>query len=248
MDVWVNFMAHKTKINGTIYDINGGSCKVNGTKYNINKGKTKINGTGYDITFGKSLSSYAEGDIVNINEYGAPVEFYVAKHDYETRYNGAGRTLLLRKNVTNGERWNANGTSSWENSTLRSLLNREYIERLDVNILDLIAKTSYLIYYRGYSTTLSDTIFLLSCSELGYTGTFGEGNVLPTADLIRIATREDNFAVPYWTRTTETLNSMPYYVSGTGTFSTYYPNYTYSIRPAFTLPSSIAVDDNNLIK
>lgn len=44
-------MAHKTKINGTTYDINGGSCKVNGTKYNINKGKTKINGTGYDISF-----------------------------------------------------------------------------------------------------------------------------------------------------------------------------------------------------
>lgn len=56
MGVWVNFMAHKTKINGTTYDINGGSCKVNGTKYNINKGRTKINGTGYDITFGPKLA------------------------------------------------------------------------------------------------------------------------------------------------------------------------------------------------
>ena len=241
-------MAHGTSINGTAYGITGGKCLVNGTSYSIKKGRTLIGGTGYDISFRTPLSAYSEGDIVNINEYGAPVEFYVAKHDYETRYNGAGRTLLLRKNVTNAEPWKANGTSSWENSTLRSLLNTEYIERLDANILALIGKTSYLTYYRGYSTTLSDTIFLLSCSELGYTGTFGEGNALPIADLIRIATNEDNFAVPYWTRTTESLNSMPYYVSGTGTFSTYYPNYPYSIRPAFTLPSSIAVDDNNIIK
>ena len=43
---------------------------------------------------GKQLSDYAEGDIVKINENGTPVEFYVAKHNYQTRLNGTGRTLL----------------------------------------------------------------------------------------------------------------------------------------------------------
>lgn len=44
-------MAHKTKVNGTAYDIVGGLTKVNGTDYNIIKGKTKVGGTNYDIQF-----------------------------------------------------------------------------------------------------------------------------------------------------------------------------------------------------
>ena len=44
-------MAHKTRVNGTIYDVKGGKCLVNGTVYSIKKGRTIINGTGYDITF-----------------------------------------------------------------------------------------------------------------------------------------------------------------------------------------------------
>lgn len=44
-------MAHKTKVNGTAYEILGGSTKVNGTNYDIIKGKTKVGGTNYDIEF-----------------------------------------------------------------------------------------------------------------------------------------------------------------------------------------------------
>ena len=44
-------MVHKTKIDGTSYDINGGKCNIDGVKYNINKGKTLIDGTSYDINF-----------------------------------------------------------------------------------------------------------------------------------------------------------------------------------------------------
>ena len=47
----MNYMAHKTNIDGTTYDISGGKCNINGVKYNINKGKTLIDGTGYDINF-----------------------------------------------------------------------------------------------------------------------------------------------------------------------------------------------------
>lgn len=44
-------MAHMTKVNGTAYEIVGGSTKVNGTDYDIIKGKTKVGGTDYDIEF-----------------------------------------------------------------------------------------------------------------------------------------------------------------------------------------------------
>lgn len=49
-------MAHKTRVNGTSYEVNGGKCLVNGTAYSIKKGRTIINGAGYDITFGETIS------------------------------------------------------------------------------------------------------------------------------------------------------------------------------------------------
>lgn len=48
-------MSHKTKINGTVYDIKSGKTKVGGTAYNISKGKTKVGGTAYDINFGSAM-------------------------------------------------------------------------------------------------------------------------------------------------------------------------------------------------
>lgn len=44
-------MSHKTRVNGTIYEVKGGKCLVNGTAYSVKKGRTLIGGTGYDITF-----------------------------------------------------------------------------------------------------------------------------------------------------------------------------------------------------
>ena len=44
-------MAHKTLINGTVYEVKGGKCLVGGTSYDIKKGRTLIGGTGWDIKF-----------------------------------------------------------------------------------------------------------------------------------------------------------------------------------------------------
>ena len=44
-------MAHKTLINGTAYEISGGTTRVSGTSYKINNGKALIGGTAYDISF-----------------------------------------------------------------------------------------------------------------------------------------------------------------------------------------------------
>lgn len=49
-------MTHKTRVNGTIYDVKSGKCLVNGTVYNILKGRTLIGGTGYDVTFSSEAS------------------------------------------------------------------------------------------------------------------------------------------------------------------------------------------------
>ena len=44
-------MAHKTKVNGTNYEISGGKTLVNGTAYSIDKGKTLVGGTAYEVGF-----------------------------------------------------------------------------------------------------------------------------------------------------------------------------------------------------
>lgn len=44
-------MAHKTLIDGTAYEINGGKTLINGTAYEIKGGKTLVGGTVYDIEF-----------------------------------------------------------------------------------------------------------------------------------------------------------------------------------------------------
>ena len=59
-------MAHKTLVNGTVYEVNGGKCLVNGTSYAIKKGRTLIGGTGYDITFGPPPMP-VKGDLITMN-------------------------------------------------------------------------------------------------------------------------------------------------------------------------------------
>ena len=42
---------------------------------------------------GIAIGNLDEGAIITLNENASPVEFYVAKQDYESELNGAGRTL-----------------------------------------------------------------------------------------------------------------------------------------------------------
>lgn len=56
-------MGHKTKVNGTAYEISGGRTKVNGTGYKIDNGKTKVNGTNYTVSFVPTLvSNFSDND------------------------------------------------------------------------------------------------------------------------------------------------------------------------------------------
>lgn len=44
-----------------------------------------------------TLDNTSVGSVVKLKEDGVLVDFYVAKHDYESGLNGVGRTLLVRK-------------------------------------------------------------------------------------------------------------------------------------------------------
>lgn len=55
-------MAHKTKIDGTNYEVDGGKTLISGTAYDIKGGKTLVNGTAYDISFGPSTITFSVED------------------------------------------------------------------------------------------------------------------------------------------------------------------------------------------
>ena len=132
---------HKTLIDGTGYEIKSGRVLIAGTGYDIKKGRTLIGGTGYDIKFGVPVGELAEGTIIKINENGSPVEFYIAKHDYESDLNGTGRTLVVRKSsysIVYDE-----CKKSFFTSTVYTLLNNTYFKLLDTNIQSAIGKTKF---------------------------------------------------------------------------------------------------------
>lgn len=242
-------MAHGTRINGAAYGVTGGKCLVGGTEYGIKKGRTLIGGTGYDITFNTPLSSYAEGSIVLINESGLPVEFYVAKHDYESALNGAGRTLVVRKDVYDLRIW-SNSNRGWARSDIFEWLNGTYKSLLDPNIQSLVGTTAY--YYTPSKSdfsvaTRSDAVFLMSVTELGlsHTSINVEGSTIPISETLKIAYK-DNSPTDQWTRSMNRYGNVGY-ANSSGSYGASDIGLKSGSRPIFTLPSSVIVGDGGLI-
>ena len=201
---------------------------------------------------GTMLSNFEEGDLVKLNENGSPVEFYVAKHDYEPDLNGAGRTLLVRKDCYDNRVWDSGNVNAYASSDLDSWFNSTYKNMLDADIRSLIGTTK--IRYtpgNGNNTvgTLERAIFALSLTELGQSHSYAntEGSALPIASTLRIAYRNGS-ATTQWTRS-------PYMGSTDSAWrlnsdgNIYISNCSSSngSRPTFTLPSTIRADDTGLI-
>ena len=250
-------MAHKTLINGTSYDIKSGRTLIGGTGYDIKKGRTLIGGTGYDIKFGTPVAELAEGTIIKINESGSPVEFYVAKHNYESELNGLGRTLVVRKDCYSTRTFTAQNSNHFPTSLLCDWLNETYIGLLDSGVQAAITTTTFKVWISGITvTTAEKKIFLLSATELGYVYSssqtkfaYVEGTKLDISDLL-IPANLNGEAVRQWTR-----SSVPGYGgyvcvnNADGSFGrAQNVMTTIGVRPIFALPETMEVDnDFNLI-
>ena len=201
----------------------------------------------------QQLGQVAVGTLVKLNENGSPVEFYVAKHDYESGLNGAGRTLLVRKECYDTRVWNNIQVNTYASSALDSWLNSDYKNLLDSDFLTVIGTTKFQ-YTIGYGdktlSTLERAIFQLSRTELGFTlpadANF-EGNILPIASILQKAflNGETN---SQWTRTPNTsyLTSAFFVYAGGSSDSTGVTAEAGS-RPAFTVPSTLSVTDDGTL-
>lgn len=242
--------SHKTLIDGTWYDLKAGKCLVGGTAYSVKNGRVLVNSTGYNIPFsnGIPLNTITPGAILYLNESGSPVPFYIAKHDYESGLNGAGRTLVVRKDCYDMRRFSSSN-NAYANSSLDSWLCNTYLKLLDADIQAAIGTTKF--YYtpgNGNNTviTLQRAVFQLSTTELGKTpdNTNKEGTALPIASTLQIAYRNGS-AVVQWTRTPHAqLISRVFCLGTNGSVSSLYYYESYGSRPAFTLPATTAVIAN----
>ena len=203
---------------------------------------------------GTPLSTYTEGSIIKINENGSPVEFYVAKHDYEAGLNGAGRTLVVRKDCYDKRAWNSSDKNAYATSTIDGWLNSTYKSLFSVSVHNAISTTKFK-YTVGYGNVSVDTleraIFLLSCTELGggSQSWFNvEGSALEKADMLKIAYINGS-AIGQWTRSPDTNNaeSAVYFTSTGNIQASVCTNNSYGVRPCFTLPSTIKIDENGQV-
>ena len=184
-----------------------------------------------------SLGGLAEGSIIQLNENGSPVDFYVARHNYESGLNGEGRTLLVRKQAWGDTRqWG--GNNAYATSKVDTFLNGDYKALLDADIQTQISETVFYYTVGNGSltvTTLSRPVFLLSATEYGLTSVCSntEGSALPLAKIIGI----DNM----WTRSaSDRASNYVVYVSNIadGKEADSTVNNSKSFQPAFTLPAT----------
>lgn len=203
-----------------------------------------------------TLGSKATGSIIKLKENGTLVDFYVSVHDYESDLNGAGRTLVVRKDGYDERQWHGSDANDWASCDLLAWLNSTYLNLLDANVRALIGATQYKYTKRsGYSytvTTRSDAVFQLSITELGLSPGAAkvEGSALPIADALVIAYKDGN-AITQWTRTPYADGDLtyPYVFKVDADGGTQGMNSTmrYGSRPAFTLPASLYVSDDGSV-
>lgn len=199
-----------------------------------------------------TLGNKATGSIIKLKENGTLVDFYVACHNYEQSLNGAGRTLVVRKDCYDTRAWHSSNVNAWASCSMRSWLNSTYKALLDADIQEAMGTTTYR-YTPGNGSwsvgTRSDAVFLLSATELGKSESWFnvEGSALPIASTLQVAYRNGS-ATTQWTRSPYTRStSSAVYLNANGNVVGNYCTGTGGSRPAFTLPSSLYVSDDGSV-
>ena len=173
--------------------------------------------------------------------------FYVCKHDYESGLNGAGRTLLVRKDCYDKRIFDSS-SKIFAGSSIDTWLNGTWIKLLTLDVQSA-AGTTKIYYYDGSNKKAVTTraVFLLSTAEFGYSDyadTDGEPLDSAVRKLLSTAYYGGN-SVGQWTRTPATWTRKDVYVIMPSDYSTHTPcNDSYGVRPAFTIPSTFPVIQN----
>lgn len=199
-----------------------------------------------------SLDDLAEGATVSITENGMPKPYYVAKHNYESGLNGAGRTLLVRKYSPEARVFDSTTSNAIETSDTFEWLNGSFLGKLSEGIRKLVSTTRYYMTPGGGNNTVTTgqtAVFIPSVTEFGLSSNYAnvEGTALPIASKLKIAYHEAGNANHQWTRSPYNNNATYMnMVLSDGTFSYAVGNSgSYAILPCFTLPGNATLGDLN---
>ncbi len=217
-----------------------------------------------------ALGTKSVGSIVKLKENGAAVNYIVVHQgrpssSYDTSCDG---TWLLRQDIAENRVWDSGNSNVLESSDIQSYLNGTWINRYDTDIRNAIKQVK--IPYRqngGSSGTdrngangLSCKIFLLSGREVGFTNNessyfpndgskldyFISGNT-SSAQQRRVANLNGS-ATYWWLRSPYTNDTNGVWdVVSDGSCNSWLAGYSYGVRPALVLPSTLLVSDDGSI-
>lgn len=205
------------------------------------------------------LSTKAVGSIVKIKVNGAAKDFIIVHQGlpssaYDASCNGV---WVVMKDIYTTMKWDGSN-NDYLNSDMTAYLNGTFISLIDADIRNAIKQVK--IPYTNYSNNnvmsgsngLSCKVFLLSGTEVGFSGVSymnTEGAKLSYFDSAskRVAYNGSS-AAEWWLRTPRTnISYNVWYVKSDGSYDYWDYHYTYGVRPAFVLPSTLVVSDDGTV-
>ena len=205
------------------------------------------------------LGTKAVGSIVKIKVNGAAKDFIIVHQGlpssaYDASCNGV---WVVMKDIYTTMKWDGSN-NDYLNSDMTAYLNGTFISLIDADIRNAIKQVK--IPYTNYSnnnvmsgsTGLSCKVFLLSGTEVGFSGVSymnTEGAKLSYFDSAskRVAYNGSSAAI-WWLRSPFAINNYSvWYVSTDGSNNYNRFNYSYGVRPAFVLPSELVVSDDGTV-